>query len=98
MRNRVALKGRREAGSRGLVLEEDERLSPACADVADRRDPASQVGVLVLDRAQPRVGPVGRGDRWRPARFGVGAAGPGGWRTRRRADNDVGAARVAELT
>src|SRR2546428_11165672 len=97
MRNRVALKGRREAGSRGLVLEEDERLAPAGADLADRRDPAAQVGALVLDCAQPRVAPRGRGDRWRRARVGVGGGERGVSRTEQRADILVEPARAAGL-
>src|SRR5256886_4875534 len=97
MRNRVALKGRREAGSLGLVLEEDERLAPAGADPAERCDPASQVVVPVLDRARPRVAPAGRGYRRRRARFGVGDAERGVSRTEQRVDLVVEPARVAEL-
>src|SRR2546422_118396 len=85
------------AASRLLVLEEDERLAPAAADLAEPRDPGVQRLVPVLDRAEPHVAPVRRRDGRRRARLGVGDAEGGVARPEQAVGLVVEPARVTEL-
>src|SRR3989442_5646293 len=73
-RQDTILKGRRQPGSGGLVLEEHERLAPAGPDAADRLHPAPEVVIGVALVAEAQGAEVRGRHQRRRALLGVGDA------------------------
>src|SRR4029453_15682900 len=85
------------AGALVLVLEEDERVTPAGPDAPHGGQPAAQVVVGVAGRAEPTADPVGGGDGRGGAVVVVGDAQRGVAAGQTRVDLVAEPARVAEL-
>src|SRR5882724_4534341 len=97
VRTQQILKGRCTPGRLSLVLEEHVRVAPAGADAVERRDPARQIVIAVLDGAEAQVAEVRGGDLRRRAFLGIGDAERRVARAEQRVHLVVEPALVAEL-